>query len=195
MSSLVRIISTLLSGALVACAGVKPANLKDATTSRVIELPAPYVYERHFSISSNRFRFSIAAGAYVPLYEDAGGTYFRGPPGCFRQELVESGMANNPFLHKPEVSECGIYFRDGATPRIFVYIGSGRQAPSGDVDPGVATTIALQASPTASPLQAGAGTAVAVGLIAAVVEAEKGNVAIVRREPLDDSLKDAIRFK
>ena len=158
----------LLSG----CAGVDPASLRPAQSSRSISLNAPYRYEEYYSLAGNRMIYSLAVGQYVARYEDDHGTYFEGPGKCFEIQVISDSLTQKGLpQYKPHSYRCGVYVpqRTDLMPKVYFYRD--------------AEVSAAVFSDDKAPV------------ISAIDAAELKNLHFYQDQPKDDSLKRALQFR
>lgn len=188
---------------LTGCEGTAPTRLKPVANSSILELKKDFVYEANYAIGV-KWKHILSSGTYTAVGEDDSGVFYRGPAECFSTVLLKAAWAAQESLVNKVTStvDCGIYMplRAGLSPKIFLVIGSGRQVVNGKLEPLTPSAadnvtnlqIATSAVPTATPLQAGAGSAIGGGVVAAIVAAEQGNFNFYRDQPDPAALSSAI---
>lgn len=189
---------------LAGCEGTAPTRLKPVASSSILELKNDFVYEASYAIGV-KWKHIVSSGTYTAIGEDDSGVFYRGPAECFSTVLLKAAWAaQEPLVNKvTSTADCGIYvpLRTGLSPKIFLVVGSGRQVVNGKLEPQTPSAaaddvtnlqIATSAAPRATPLQAGAGSAIGGGVVAAIVAAEQGNFNFYRDQPDPAALSSAI---
>lgn len=205
----------LLAMAITGCAGVSvsPTKLRPVTDTKTIELVKPVHWKYDSGLGFGHWEYLLVAGSYNAALEDDSGTYFWGPkPTCLYQTVVaESKPPQGSSL------QCVVFVprKAGEAPVVFFVNGSmlmqhafnADKTPIVDqVDPGVSpasrapdasgavsAVMATSVPAGATPLQAGLGAGIAIGIIAAMSESEVGNLVQFNKQPPAGWLQAAAR--
>lgn len=198
------------------------APVIDQRELRTVPGTSALVFEREFRYDISRendmprpqpgqFR-GLLKGTYTARYEDANGTYYANDNACviYSTELAQQ---------RKYVSTGGIWLAKSPTaePAFRLYWISGRPGPlptplagepaCGDVaaagspaaaqgvpiDPAVTMRIIETTAPNASPAAAGAGAGLAVGLINAIADQERGKIVMLPSPVAGTAIRGAFR--
>jgi hypothetical protein len=172
---------------LAGCAGTAPTSLRaPANQAGFVTLAEPFAYEVTATLSSVRWRHTLSYGVYRARGQDDGGTYYQGPPGCLRSLLTEGswvykdGAVGNASFRR----ECGIYVPLGGTaaPRVYV-------VQPGDSTP---TLVPEPYRQSQRPPAQAAGVSIGLGLVNAIVAAERGRLMMFPDQPDGERLRQAV---
>ena len=172
---------------VVACTGVAPSSLKQSLSSEVLVLrdPVTWTHTEQSLRLTRDYLLKLKAGEYRAAFEDQGGRYYRGAPGCLSLHVVAATGASAGLTPDLE-NDCAVYFPfDNRKPgRVFVVIGSLRTqgGRAADRSVSVATSqdgvsaLATQAAITGPSPVGVAGGAVSGAVAGAIIAADVGRL-------------------
>lgn len=106
------VLTTLLTVALLGCAGVDPSSLKKTNTNELINLQSSLKYSESFV--AGKQHYTLKAGKYKSLFTDGTGIYYEGEGKCFNikyeNNLPEENLRCGIYLTKIESEDPKIYF-------------------------------------------------------------------------------------
>lgn len=189
----------VLSLVLTGCGSVPTSSLKVPDTISTIALreKLTYTVEVKGITSRSVWNDTLAEGVYRAEYEDANGTYYRGPAVCVTQWLEKFDLGMH-FLTRVTGHDGGIYVpkNKAQTPWIYYVAGTGVDLTEAATNskPSASTPIPVTVP---APLSTGqvVGGNVAIAAVAAIGLAhERGNLAKLEQQPNSELLRTAIAF-
>ncbi|MGG7607093.1 hypothetical protein [Massilia sp. BKSP1R2A-1] len=207
-------VALLVVSTMTACA-ISQASLTPVSDGSAVSLPENVKYIR------NHVEFSLSQGEYRAAFADQKGTYYQGPPLCFRTKLLEAGWGGKHLQDKIfAVFDCVLYVPRDSRSDTVVYTVNGTGASTNfghsleDVDAAIASAASRQPSSPASrtsdgvnslvaasvvntsltPAQAGAAGGLAGALVAGIVAVEKGKFETAAQQPTAEELKNLVHI-
>jgi len=122
MSIVMRVSCALVAGAAISgCAGVSSAKLSPVADSHEYLVVAK-AYSWEHGVLGNTATNILSAGRYVPIGQDRSGTYYQGPPYCFKVVMSEVNWGA-ATLNEGNAYYCGIFvpLAAGQDPKVYIY--------------------------------------------------------------------------
>jgi hypothetical protein len=205
----------LLASIAIAACGTAPSRLTPTADAPLV-LRETVSMEQTAAAGGARFRVEIVAGVYQPAGSDGAGTYFQGPPACWRRQLIDPSWtmkAENKGMY--DFADCGFYVPKKPERPVLVYLvtNSGLKYPISrspdaygvpqvpDLALDAVATQNLAATAVASnPALAGAkvgptavGPGIGMGVVAGLIALETGNLTTDVPQPAPHVLRAALR--
>jgi hypothetical protein len=176
---------------LSGCQGVNPSSLLTASSGKTLHLVQPFIYDKTYAISGNKFQYTLSPGLYPARYEDNKGNYYEGSELCFKIELVATDISSQRAgLNKPNSYRCGVFVPTASTKPALIYIYfTGSAASPQDISQ---ASSAIANNSGAAPMQAGVGVGIAGGVVTGLQAAEENNFHFFENQPGGDAVRNTI---
>jgi hypothetical protein len=176
VKSAISVILTFNSIYLTGCATelISTAQLQKPTERAIYLLGSEYEYISEFR-GAKRI-YILPSGRYIAEFRNSNGTLLRAD-GLKVKEIsyTSNGERSNTWIH-----EGGIFLPFDPNGRAIVYTYLDQNPPIGDLTPTAVN--AVLATPNTSIVSAGVGAGLGMGIVAALVEADKGKIVFTSNE-------------
>lgn len=183
---------------------ITKTNLKPTQTANQFSVPKLYSYEA--DQVGSKLKHSLLPGTYKSWRDDEGGTYYLGPSSCSVTTIIEAGWAlRDDAVGTSTTADGGIYIprEKSSPPKIFRIVGtltdrgkldlskfdaaSPGEGKQYEIESWQYAAMAQTAAPNVSPMGSGVAAGIGSGIVAAMAEAEKGNIQFMKKQPPDNA--------
>ncbi|TLU67086.1 hypothetical protein FE810_02015 [Thalassotalea litorea] len=190
------ILPALLSLA-VGCSGMNPRTVTPEDNLSSIKLEKDYIFMAEYA-TGVKYEYTIKSGIYEPAGLDSKGVYYGGSPSCIITKVIETSWVLTESLKGKVLgtADCGVYVPNNKK-SLKVYTVIGTNEAWGNSEP---TTIESQKVSTSTFTEhsitpgGAAGVGIGVGVVNALIEAEKGRFTFVRNQKITSELIESISF-